>query len=101
VIRPSATWRSADAVVVEASIRGRVLGLRLLALDAAIVITPTEMAPPRAPALPPGRATHHGDALADAVRLIDESSATLDAARALGYPGRTRSNDSGGRTTAK
>ncbi|MBX5441566.1 MAG: hypothetical protein IRZ32_08560 [Solirubrobacteraceae bacterium] len=92
-----ATWRSADAVVVEASIRGRVLGLRLLRLDAAIVIRPAAAAAPGPPASAPALASRHGDALADAVRLLGEGSATLDAARALTTPSSRRPRAGRGR----
>jgi hypothetical protein len=80
---------------------GRVFGIRLLRLNANIVIAPAEIvgppraladmpvspaAPsrPRSPAAPSGaRSTRHGDALAHAMRLIQESGASLDAARAV------------------
>jgi hypothetical protein len=78
---------------------GRVFGIRLLRLDANVVIAPAEIvAPPRgltgmsvspsAPARPRSavapsgaRSARHGDGLADAMRLIQESGASLDAAR--------------------
>jgi hypothetical protein len=95
---PSATRRLSDGVVVEASVVGRVFGIRLLRLNADIVIAPAQLpatsvepwAPVavRAPAPPPARQGRHGQALADAMRLIQESADGLDAARAEGRPRR-------------
>lgn len=79
----------------------RLLGIRLLRLHADIVVAPAETVHPErahtfepftgsAPALPPwpqasrAQPVRHGDALADAIRLIQEGAATLDAARAVG-----------------
>jgi hypothetical protein len=101
LVEPNATRQLSDGVVVDASIVGRVFGIRLLRLNANIVIAPAEIVgPPRAlagmpvsppaptrprpPAAPSGtRGARHGDALADAMRLIQESGASLDAARAV------------------
>ncbi len=90
---PDGGRRLSEGVIVEATVLGRVFGIRLLALDATVVISPAELAePPRRPAGPPsacavpppvpaGRHRAIGSGLADAARDIDESSATLTAAR--------------------
>lgn len=100
LVKPSATRRLSDGIIVEASIVGRLLGIRLLRLNADIVIAPAEtVAPERAPTYEPftgaapnppswpqaprAQPVRHGDALADAVRLIREGAATLDEARAV------------------
>lgn len=74
---------------------GRVLGLRLLKLDALIVLTPADVAPP-GPAVRPGRprpvsdgspapsTTGHRSRLAEAVRNIDEGAEILAEARRKG-----------------
>ena len=87
---PVAAGRSlSDGVVVEASVLGRVFGVRLLRLEATVVLSPAELvetaARPRAAPVPV-RATSVvrrgiGTGLADAARYIDEGAATLAAAR--------------------
>ncbi len=84
--------RASDATLVEASITARLLGLRILRLDAHVVLVPAEVAVEvprrvrepagRAPALAAGNsrgrgrvAGHHG--LADAVRNLDEGARLL------------------------
>jgi hypothetical protein len=84
----------ADGVLVEASILGRLLGLRLLKLDMTVVIVPSRVAtsqPPRRhpPARPlppvPGaarpRSLPAGRGLAEAVRTLDEGAELLAEAR--------------------
>lgn len=84
---PDRRRRPSDGLVVEARIVARLLGLRLLTLEATVVVVPAEVtAPtpagrgtqPRAPArsdgAPPERAV---GSLAEAVRRIDEGAAIL------------------------
>jgi hypothetical protein len=108
---PRSGSRLSGGLVSEASVTARLLGIRLLTLDATIVIAPAEFAgpPPRqrsedgvidadaalgpraverssARALPragtTARASRVGSGLAEAARCIDESAASLAAARA-------------------
>jgi hypothetical protein len=90
---PDGRGHLSEGVIVEATVLGRVFGLRLLALDATVVVSPAAMAePPRRDVGPPpsraGRrplpAARHlaiGSGLAGAARDIDRSAATLTAAR--------------------
>ncbi|HKG01836.1 MAG TPA: hypothetical protein VKB03_01535 [Conexibacter sp.] len=92
---PGRRRHPADGLVVEASILARLLRLRLLTLDATVVIVPAEVAarseargraaarPARsAGALPPGRSQPSGRrGLAEAVRTIEEGAAILAAGR--------------------
>jgi hypothetical protein len=80
----------ADATLVEASVTARLLGMRLLTLDAKVALVPADVtvAPPRAapraaPALASGNARGRAGAvaghrgLADAVRDLDEGARLL------------------------
>jgi len=95
---PGRRRHHSDGLVVEASIIARLLRLRLLTLDATVVIVPAEAAarsevrgraaarPVRsvrsAGALPPGRSQPSGRrGLAEAVRTIEEGAAILAAGR--------------------
>jgi hypothetical protein len=95
---PDRNRRLADGVLVDASILARVLGIRLLTLDARVTVlpadvkraspAPTESRRPRTSArsssvaLQPPGAIGHG--LADAVRAINEGAAILAEARSNG-----------------
>jgi hypothetical protein len=87
---PDRRRRLADGVLVEASIRARLLGLRLLKIDATVVLVPADItAPTRAAQAPPERrrpqrsgAAGHG--LAEAVRSINEGAELLAEARRNG-----------------
>jgi hypothetical protein len=83
-------------------VRARLLGIRLLALDANVVIAPAEVtvpwarsndpsyrAPARSSSLPPARSGAIGGGLAEAARSIDEGAALLAEAR-NGSVGRRR-----------
>ena len=83
-----------DGVLVEASILARVLGIRFLTLDAAVVLLPADVrvplsAPPDPPTrtaapfcgLPPTRPPAAGRRLAEAVRSLDEGAELLAQAR--------------------
>jgi len=101
---PDARRRPADGIVAEASVVARLLRLRLLTLDATVVITParvTAPSPPERPPSPPERraavppgldhppAAHAapdrgepiGRRLTQAARTLDESAETLAALR--------------------
>lgn len=97
--RPDDKRRPSDGVVAEASIIARLLRLRLLTLDATVVVSPavvTEPAQQARPVTPPardGRAPLHaapppaapiGRRLAQAARSLEESAATLAATRREG-----------------
>jgi hypothetical protein len=75
-------------------VRARLLGIRLLTLDANVVISPAEVTvpsarsndsshrpPARSSSLPPARSGAIGGGLAEAVRSIDEGAALLAEAR--------------------
>jgi hypothetical protein len=78
-----------DAIVIEASIAGRVLGLRLLRLEASVVVTPANiettdrsLRPPAGPTSPRSNgARPQGEGLVDATRVLDESAAMLGSTR--------------------
>lgn len=79
---PDGKGRLSEGIVVEASVLGRVLGVRLLRLEASVVISPAEITEaPRPQAKLNGSHPPAGRHLADAVRLIDESAASLAASR--------------------
>jgi hypothetical protein len=89
---PARRRRLSDGVLLEASVLGRVLGLRILTLRATVVLapatvtTPAEADPParvdgrRSGAAPPRRRAG-GRELAEAVRRIDEGAELLAEAR--------------------
>ena len=87
---PDRRRRLSDGVLVDASIHARLLGLRLLTVDATIVLVPAEVsatspaaslpAKPRAPrssAPAPRRLVAAGPRLAQAVRSINEAAEVL------------------------
>ena len=79
--------RLSDGVLVDASIRARLLGLQLLTIDATVVLAPAEVTAPSSAAPDPprrtsGRSSRH--ALAEAVRSIDEGAQLLAEARRNG-----------------
>ncbi len=88
--------RASEGVVVQASVLARLLGIRLLRLEAIVVLAPADQAPPsaprvvagrtsaRPPGLPPRRPGVAGRGLADAVRSIDEGAELLAQARRNG-----------------
>lgn len=85
--------RQSEGVIVEASILARLLGIRLLKLDATVLVGPADVtasSAPRAPRLLPS--AHHsvprarmnaaaGRGLADAIRNINEGAELLAEAR--------------------
>jgi hypothetical protein len=93
---PDRRRRPSDGILVEASILGRVLGLRLLKLDAVVMLVPADVAPPSSaaraerpsPGSPAGRPQPPSTSsparpvtgrsrLAEAVRNIDEGAEIL------------------------
>jgi hypothetical protein len=100
-LAPDRSKRLSDATLVEASISARLLGLRLLTLDATIALVPADVTAPmpavadgapradrRAPARPSGdsqrRSGPIGHRLADAVRNLDEGAKLLAEVRRAG-----------------
>jgi len=96
---PDRRRRPSDGIVVEASILARLLGMRLLTLDATVVVAPADVmvrssAPrrdsrPRGPArsvgASPARSGALGRGLAEAVRSIDEGAAMLAETRRTAF----------------
>jgi hypothetical protein len=86
---PDRRRRLSDGLVVEASIVARLLGIRLLKLDATVVVVPADVtasssAPHASPGLAPARVTlpdrrpdAAGGGLTEAVQRIDEGAAIL------------------------
>ena len=88
---PDRRRRLSDGVLVDASIHARLLGLRLLTVDATIVLVPADVAGPSpptdrpAPRRPaprsspqvPRRSVAAGPRLAQAVRTINEAAELL------------------------
>lgn len=100
---PDRKRRLSDGFLVEASILARVLGIRLLTLDATVMLVPADVtapssephsspAPHDSPARTPARSSDVpraqsgavGRGLADAVRSINEGAALLAEARRNG-----------------
>jgi hypothetical protein len=89
--------RPSDGVLVEASIVARLLGIRLLTLDATVALVPADVTartssrgvpparmPPRPAGVPPAPPGATGRGLADAVRSINEGAELLAEARRNG-----------------
>jgi hypothetical protein len=89
--------RPSDGLLVEASIVARLLGIRLLTLDATVALVPAEGTartpsrgaspagtPPRPASVPPAQPGATGRGLADAVRSINEGAELLAQARRNG-----------------
>jgi hypothetical protein len=99
---PDRRRRLSDGVVVEASIVARLLRIRLLRLDATVVIAPADVTMRRSapaavrraartsPPAPSGPSGRRG--LAEAVRTIEEGAAILAEARRSAGDGRTSRN---------
>jgi pyridoxal biosynthesis lyase PdxS len=69
--------RLSHGTLVEATVRGRLLGIPLLKLDAAIVLVPAATARARFAAAPRWRTAAAGRRLAEAVRRIEEGAEVL------------------------
>jgi hypothetical protein len=77
--------------VVEASVVARLFRVRLLAIDASLVVSPARvMNRFPVPGAPPARARTIGARLAAAERCLDEGAASLEASRAIGRTARGR-----------
>jgi hypothetical protein len=77
-----------DGLVVEASVVARLLSIRLLAIDARVVISPAYVERRLRTSTPPMQSRAIGARLAVAERVIDEGAASLAASRASGMPAR-------------
>jgi hypothetical protein len=91
---PDRRKRLSQGILIEASVLARLLGIRLLKLDATVVLTPADVAAKSAaprdlpvldgvprPGLAPGRPYPAGRGLAEAIRHINEGEELLAAAR--------------------
>jgi hypothetical protein len=89
---PDRRRRLSEGILVEASVLARLLGIRLLKLDATVVLMPADVAarsaaphaPPALEALPPTRVYPAGRGLAEAIRHINEGEELLAEARLNG-----------------
>jgi hypothetical protein len=103
---PERRMRPSDGLVIEASILARLLRIRLLTLEATVVVLPADVtapfsAPPdmrtrpsvrSAGALPARSAASGRRGLAEAVRTIDEGAAILAEARRTASSSRAGGN---------
>jgi hypothetical protein len=94
-VAPDRRRRLSDGVLVEASLLARVMGIRLLTIDATVALVPADVGdipsspahmPParaagRSAVVRPGRARVAGHGLAEAVRSINEGAELLAEAR--------------------
>jgi hypothetical protein len=86
---PDRRKRLSEGVLVEAFVVARLLGLRLLKLDATVVLMPADVGaqraaprdPPALDGLPPARLYPAGRGLAEAIRHLDEGEELLAQAR--------------------
>jgi len=83
-VTPDPDGRLSEGVVVEARVRGRLLGAPILRLDAEVVLSPARVGPPVAglpsrPLPPPAgsRQPALGTSLGEAVRLLEQSADCL------------------------
>ena len=90
-VAPDRRRRLSDGALVEASLAARLLGMRILTLNATVALVPADVtpatparqdrvahAPPRSSGDSRGRAVPVGHRLADAVRNLDEGARVLD-----------------------
>jgi len=86
---PDRRKRLSEGILVEASVVARLLGMRLLKLDATVVLMPADVAaqpaaprdPPALDGLPPTRLNPAGRGLAEAIRNLNEGEELLAQAR--------------------
>jgi hypothetical protein len=91
---PDRRKRLSDGVLIDASIQARLLGLRLLTVDATVVLVPADVTAPSPAARPPPerpvprssgaaprRSVAAGPRLAQAVRSINEATELLAESR--------------------
>ncbi len=95
-VAPDRRRRLSDGVLVEASLLARVMGIRLLTIDATLALVPADITTSSSAALPPARASRPGPVvtpgrsrvaghgLAEAVRNINEGAELLAEARRNG-----------------
>jgi hypothetical protein len=96
---PDRHRRLSEGVLVEATIRARLLGVRLLTIDATVVLAPADVTAPslgahdppasaRSSGTPRNRSAASGHGLAEAVRSINEGMELLATTRRDGSPRR-------------
>jgi hypothetical protein len=73
------TGRLSEGTLVEASVVGRVLGMRILKIDAVVLLSPA--APPQVPVRPASSLQPRAGRLAGALRSIEEGAELLAEAR--------------------
>ena len=91
---PDRRKRLSDGVLVEASLLARVMGVKLLTIDATVALVPADITasssavhvtpdgvPGRSRAIAPERSPVAGQGLAEAVRRIDEGAELLSRAQ--------------------
>ena len=78
---PDAGRHLSDGLVVEGALVARLLGLRLLAVDARLVVAPAALREPPPPSAVRARPERIGAALTAAERCLDDGAASLEAAR--------------------
>jgi hypothetical protein len=94
-VRPDGRRRLSEGALVEASVVARLLGVRLLKLQATVALAPAQVTPDTAPVHvaasraiarppPPGRSSPPGRRLPDAVRSINEAAEILAGTRRNG-----------------
>src|SRR5215207_2489406 len=81
IAAPDGGRQLSEGLVVEASVVARLFGMRLLAIDASVVVSPAHVKGRSPAATPRLRSRTIGAALAAAERSIDEGEASLAAAR--------------------
>jgi hypothetical protein len=79
---PDGGRQLSEGLVVEASVIARLFRIRLLAIDASLVISPAQVRGRSSAATPRARARAIGAGLLAAERVIDEGAASLAASRA-------------------
>jgi hypothetical protein len=81
--RPDSRRRPSDGLVIEASILARLLRIRLLTLEATVVVAPAEVTSGAWPVRSSGNGR---GGLAEAVRTLDEGAAILADVRRAALP---------------
>jgi hypothetical protein len=80
---PDGGRQLSEGLVVEASVVARLFRIRLLAIDASLVISPAQVRGRSRAATPRARPRAIGAGLLAAERVIDEGAASLAASRAI------------------
>jgi hypothetical protein len=98
VVVPDGARQLSDGFLIEASVVARLFRIRLLTLDASLVVVPAQAKGATRVAAAP-RAI--GGGLAAAERFLDEGAASLAASRAMGRQARRPSGEGGIRTLGR